>query len=99
MLFLLRSKQDALMGKSKLKKRNYIDVSNAIELMRAGYGLKPKVFNFYQIRIHHEETKDIWDWYHTTGSLVRTADGVPARDGTFDDAEDVAIHIQRQVYQ
>lgn len=83
---------------TKRPRRYFIKPKEAHELFRA-YGYRVKTMNWYQLRIWPEESKDMWDWYHTQGSVVVTRDGFPARFGTYGDAEDLAIAIQKDVYQ
>ena len=80
------------------KTKNRINIKGAIDLLSGGYSLKVKEFNFYQFRIRDEEIKDIfYDWYHTTGSLVKNHNGFNSRAGTFKDAESLAIFIRKDL--
>lgn len=80
------------------KNKNHINVRNALMLFSGGYALQAKQFNFYQFRIVHEEYKGIfYDWYHTTGSLVRNQGGVCKSMGHVADPEDCAIIIKKDL--
>ena len=87
------------MSRNKCKK-NKINIINAIEIFKDGYGLKVKQMNFYQFRISSEEFKNIfYDWYHTTGSLVKNKDGYNSKVlKKFLEPEELAIFIQDQFY-
>lgn len=84
------------------KHKNIIDIYKAIKLFNDGYGLDASEFNYYQIRIRYEESDMMWDWYHTTGSLVENRNGQGRRVGgasgqTFMDAESVALLIKKNL--
>lgn len=77
------------------KYKNIIDVRSAILLFNDGYSLQTRSFNFYQFRISHEEVNGIfYDWYHTTGSLVKNEKGFNISMGIFKDPEDCAMFIK-----
>ena len=82
----------------KNKNPNIIDKAEAIEILSA-YGYRAIHFNYYQIRIRPEESQDIFDWYHTTGSLVVTRQGFPHKIGVYKDIEEVAEIIKNEVYK
>lgn len=80
------------------KSKNIIDVRSAILLFNDGYGLQTRSFNFYQFRISHEEIDGIfYDWYHTTGSLVKNENGACRSMGVIQDPEDCAIFIKKDL--
>lgn len=83
---------------SKNKNPNRIDKDQAIEIFEA-YGYKAIHLNFYQIRIWPEESNDMFDWYHTTGSLVVTKSGFASKIGVYKDTEEVAEIIKNKVYK
>jgi hypothetical protein len=72
---------------------NRINVDESIEVLQA-YGLSVKIFNFYQLRMWTDETHDMWDWFHTTGSLCNyNSEGICHKVGVYKNSEDVAIKI------
>lgn len=79
----------------KNKNPNIINVRDAIEIFGA-YSLIARPLNHYQLRIHDDETGHMWDWYHTTGSLVRTMEQGVYKSATIRDAEDCAIFIRNK---
>lgn len=79
------------------KRRNTINIADSLELLRSGYGLNAVKFNFYQFRITQEESDDVYDWYHTTGSLVVNRKGYLKKIGVFLTPEEVAIIINKQI--
>ncbi len=80
------------------KIKNIIDVQKALDLLSGGYSLEAKEFNFYQLRIRQEEVKNVfYDWFHTTGSLVRNKDGFCKSMGGIKNAEEVAIFISKDL--
>lgn len=84
----------------KKKAKNFISQDKALSLFNEVYGLKARIFNYYQIRIGHEETNDFWDWYHTTGTLVRNSyEKGPLSCGIKLSAEDVAMYIKEKIYE
>lgn len=79
-------------------KRNKINVKDSIEMFSA-YGLHAFAFNFYQIRITHLESRILYDWYHTTGSLVRYLEnGSIYKAAVIRVPEDVALFINNTEY-
>lgn len=72
---------------SKMSKvRNKIDVDHALcVLTDAGY--EPEEFNFYQLRIISKKTRTMYDWYWTTGSLVKTRNNQASRIGAVFEVE------------
>jgi len=80
------------------KATNHINVEKALLLITEGYSLQAKRFNFYQFRIHHEEKRWIfYDWYHTTGSLVKCKNGMNKSMGVYKDPENLAIFITKDL--
>lgn len=80
-------------------RKYYVNVAEATELFRDGYGLIPKTMNFYQIRLKHEESREMFDWYHTQGTVVVTKDGFPKRwKRSYGNAEDLAMDIIKYIY-
>lgn len=80
------------------KKKNKINTEQALLMFRVGYDLKVKEFNFYQFRISSEYNPFVfYDWYHTTGSLVRNRQGICKSMGKYPDAEDAAIFIKKDL--
>lgn len=83
---------------TKRHRRFYINIPEAHELFKA-YGLIAKQMNFYQIRIKQEESRSMWDWYHTQGTVVVTTNGIPKRwNKQYGNAEDLAMDIIKSVY-
>ena len=83
----------------KLKQKNFLNKKEAIDLLENGYGLKVYEMNGYQFRLKHEESNNLWDWYHTTGTVVMTVKGKPRRWGrSYKTAEDIAMEIKNYVY-
>lgn len=62
------------------KRKNKIDVEYSLCLLTDA-GLEPQKFNEYQIRIFSKNENSMYDWYHTTGSLVLTKNGKPRSVG------------------
>jgi hypothetical protein len=76
------------------KKKNYIDLKNTLNLFTGGYSVNVKQLNYYTFRLHFEEISDLFfDWYHTTGSLVKVDKGFNVGLGIITDPEDVAILV------
>lgn len=76
-------------------RKNKIDLLESMQLFKA-YGMRPRTMNFYQIRLLHEDSRNQWDWYFTTGSLVRNCKGNHTSMGKIFDPEDVAIFIRKK---
>lgn len=79
----------------KNKNKNIVDEKKAFQIFDA-YGVMVTVMNTYQYRLNMEENESIFfDWYHTTGSLVRTDrdTGHMLSLGKKIDIEDIAILI------
>ena len=81
---------------SKNKHPNKIDILEAVQLFHV-YGFKPHTMNFYQIRLRDDSSHAFYDWYHTTGSLVKIDRGNQTKLGTILDPEDVAMFIRKNV--
>lgn len=75
-------------------KRQQIDILQAVQIFGA-YGINAKIFNSYQFRLFDDETGNIWDWYHTTGSLVADRGNGQKKHGVYRDIENCAIYIRR----
>lgn len=80
----------------KNKNPNIINVGESLFMLQT-YGLKADIFNDYQIRMFEDESGDMWDWFHTTGSLCSFKKGLCRKVGIFKTAEDVALHIQKSM--
>lgn len=80
-------------------KRQQIDVLDAVRLFHA-YSITAEVFNHYQLRLYDIESGNMWDWYHTTGSLVSYYDAgskqLPKKERVIKNTEDVAIFIRER---
>ena len=74
------------------KNKNRINSKISVSLLES-FGFKVKKMNFYQFRITPEESSKIFDWYHTTGSLVATENGCHKSLGKFAGPEDVANKV------
>lgn len=84
--------------------KNRINEKESIELLEKGYDLNVRIMNYYQFRLTKVDVMDVYDWYHTTGSLVwnkHLNDGrvVFKRLGTITDVEDLAIFINNHIEQ
>lgn len=84
------------MGKNK--NPNIINVGKVRTFLKKAYGLDSQVVNFYHLKIRHEDYDGWFDWYHTTGSVVKTTKGsngefYPGKFATCTDDEDLAIKI------
>lgn len=82
------------------KNKNEINIDFAKELLTHGYSMIVKEMNFYQFRLRFEDSKFIYDWYHTTGSLVwsrHNDEGIlyHSNIGTIKHPEDLAIFITK----
>ncbi len=85
----------------KKPRKFYINTFEALKVLKEGYGFIPREMNFYQIRLRHEESKAMWDWYHTQGTLVVMRNGKCHRFGkVFGQAEELArFLLEEQVYK
>lgn len=78
-------------------KKNKINVDEAMEVFE-GYGFDAVIFNFYQIRIRHEEHKQFYDWYHTRGTLTMISSEKGTKKITqIYEAEEVAEFITKHL--
>lgn len=77
--------------------RNCIDIKDSLELFTA-YALQPRKLNSYTFRLKHEEHKDtFYDWFHTTGSIVRNREGYHKNIGVITTPEDAAKYIKEDL--
>lgn len=84
---------------AKRKQKNRIDVKDSIDLFTGAYGLSVYKMNSYQFKIRSQESSSVFDWYHTTGTLmVQDRSGSFMRLGVYKDAESVAEVIKEYVY-
>ena len=86
------------------KRRNCIEDGKAMQFLKNAYGLKTKRVNHYHIKVWHEEYEGWFDWYHTTGSVVKTGKGIngeyyPSKFGYANDEETLAIRINQHIYE
>jgi len=80
------------------KVKNYINIEKSLMLFRDGYSFDTEEYNFYQFRIRHEEHKGIfYDWYHTTGTLVKNKYGQNQKMTVIKDPEDVCLFIEKNL--
>ena len=78
--------------------KNVVDRDIAKALFKA-FGLRYRPLNSYTLRISPEESSIMFDWFHTTGSLVTHKGGYPHRNGKkYLDPEELSEHITRYVY-
>lgn len=76
-----------------MAKKNYIDIGDTLLSFGSRDFETEALANGYQIRIFVGENC-FYDWYFTTGSLVRNKDGFNSRiDGKFLSADEVADKI------
>lgn len=75
------------------KKRNIINKDETLEILSA-YGIEVQELNDFTFRLFQGETKQMWDWYHTTGTLHKH-EGKPILIGKFFDVEDIALLINK----
>lgn len=79
-------------------RKYHVNVKETLEIFKA-YGLIANTMNFYQIRLKQEESRAMWDWYHTQGTVVVTKDGFPKRlKKEYGDAEELAMDIIKYIY-
>lgn len=88
---------------ARKKRRNYIEDGKAQKFLWDAYGLRTKRVNHYHIKVWHEEHDGWFDWYHTTGSVVKTSRGsngeyYPSKFGYALDDETLAIKIIKSVH-
>ncbi len=89
-----------------MARRNRLNVNWAKQMMRDAYGLRVEVLNGYQFRLTHEESGNVvYNWYHTTGSLVRSEKYPNCQYSSHRnmgrkiiDPEEVAIFIKDDIY-
>ncbi len=81
------------------KNKNIIDVKESIQILKEGYSLHAVIYNSYQIRITDETLRFVYDWYHTTGSLVVNGRGFIKNIGVITDPEEVAIMIKNHIIE
>lgn len=82
------------------KKRKYfVNIKEAREVLRGGYGIFSKVINDYHLKLKTEESDIMFDWYHTTGTLMLVCKDFQNNIGTFGDPEDVARIIHKKIDQ
>lgn len=83
---------------SKRKRgKNRIDVQKARELFKGGYALFSRELNYFTLRLWSEESKSMFDWFHTTGTLAKVSDGFYQKLGVLTDPEEVAILINKEL--
>lgn len=66
--------------------------------LTSAYGLKCRDINGYHVRIEHEEYDGMFDWYHTSGTLLACRNGASTNLGKIKDAEQVGERIKKHVY-
>lgn len=86
------------------KKKNIINVPDAQKFLFDAYGLRTKAINYYHLKVWHEEHDGWFDWYHTTGSIVKNSKGTngqyyPSKFGYALDDETLAIKINEAIYE
>lgn len=75
---------------AKRRRKFFVNVKESIELLKA-FGFIVREMNFYQLRLKHQESQAMFDWYHTQGSVVITREGNCRRWKTdHSDAEELA---------
>lgn len=57
------------------KNKNIINVAEERKFLSNAYGLDTREINEYQLRITHEEFNGFFDWYHTTGTVIKNHNG------------------------
>jgi hypothetical protein len=85
------------------KKRKYwVDIPEARNLLFKGYSMKSKEQQFYELWIIPVGYQAVFHWYHTQGTLVMKykKKGVITHksiEGVYGDAESCALAIQKEI--
>ncbi len=79
------------------KSTNYINMATTLELLRSGYSFQVRELNVYQLRIRYEESDNVYDWYHTTGTLVVKEGHYFTNIGRIYDPEEIGIAIKNHI--
>lgn len=61
--------------------------------LEKAYGFRTKRVNFYHIKIWHEEFEGVFDWYHTTGTVIVHTEKYTSNIGSYGDEENLALRI------
>lgn len=74
-----------------MARRYHVNQQECIELFSA-FGISSRSLNYYTLRLKPDEQPGImFDWFHTTGTVVKHKNGVPKRvSGVYPDAEKLA---------
>lgn len=74
-----------------------IVTSKDFVLLKSGFSLQIRELNHFTVRLKFEESKDYWDWYHTTGSLVHTRfstyGAITSKVGIFLNSEELGSYL------
>ena len=73
-----------------------IDLKDSIELLQS-FGYKVREINYYCLRVISEEIPGFFDWYHTTGTVVRTLNGKHRNLGTAIHSEELTVLINKEI--
>lgn len=79
---------------SKNKNPNKIIIKDDIELFGA-YSIEGYELNYYTLRLSDRENNTMWDWYHTTGTLLRHDGSRWHKQKSFRDVENCAEFIRK----
>lgn len=75
-----------------------LDTDTAIELFNS-FGIYAFVVNHYHMKLQAEEDTCLYEWYYTTGSLVRNFKGSLKKVATIIDPEAVAEFITKHQHR
>lgn len=84
------------MAKNKNKNKYHKPSSEWNIQMFNAYGIIAKVINYYHIKLRREESDVVYDWYHTTGSLVRSHNKYFKSLGKYRNPEVIAVLIANE---
>ncbi len=77
------------------KNKHRIDIKESVSIFNA-YGMQVVEHLPWEFMIFPDESDNRYDWYHTTGSLVRIRDHFPKKLAVMMDAESVALRIKKE---
>lgn len=83
---------------SRKQKKYTVPIPEASLFLQEVFGYRIRIVNFYHLKVTEPETKIVFDWYHTTGTVIMSINDQFRNIGSYCDYELLANRIQKEKF-